>query len=572
MSTTDYNGTAMLEIMECAERAVSRVDGQLVREWHQAPTTELCIEIDKKRDARKWIIREMNRYPRHPAVNAAIKEARPIDWQQLFMEWPHVANSDNSKIAYTQNEDKGQRDIQTATSVGKYLTRHFRLPDHIIRDLVSRYGSGAQYKFVHTTADMIDHLHKGPASCMVWRDDRGVRCDDGVQRHPYETYDPKHGWHMAVRVEGDVTLGRALCMTSPYNNGRKYFVRTYSRDANNAGYSQTDNGMESWLRDQGYSKLDGWLDGEKLAYYPADNGFLAPFLDGESSQKHVSVHNDEEEHWLMIDCDGSYICDNTGGYPTDESGDYFDCEDCGDRTADDDGYWAGEHEDYHICSSCCDNDFTHAISRRGNHYYIRSDETVYVDSQRESYHERYLSDNGIVELRNGEYEHHEEAVEINGEWYHIDDEDICRTEDTDEFLLRDDGCWQCTHSGNWYTDSIDFVEVDGEKFHPKYCPDPDDAEIDEDEGMPTMLTMEMLDKVLTIWDYSCYADRVKISLTYTLDGKMLLAERTFTLEFISGIDNKAFTKLIRNELSTELMAKANEIANAYLASTETQGE
>ena len=80
---------------------------------------------------------------------------------------------------------------------------------------------------------------------------------------------------------------------------------------------------------------------------------------------------------------------------------------------------------------------------------------------------------------------------------------------------------------------------------------------------------KMLDKVLMIWDYASYADRVKISLTYTLDGRMLLAERTFTLEFISGINNEAFTKLIRTELSTELMAQANEIANKYL---ETQGE
>jgi hypothetical protein len=138
-------------------------------------------------------------------------------------------------------------------------------------------------------------------------------------------------------------------------------------------------------------------------------------------------------------------------------------------------------------------------------------------------------------------------------------------------MLRDDGCWQCEESGNWYTDSVDYVEVDGSKYHPDHAPATDEK-IDEDEGMPTMLTMEMLDKVLMIWDYACCADRVKISLTYTLDGKMLLAERTFTLEFISGIDNEAFTKLIRTELSTNLMAQANDIANAYLASTETQGE
>ena len=141
--------------------------------------------------------------------------------------------------------------------------------------------------------------------------------------------------------------------------------------------------------------------------------------------------------------------------------------------------------------------------------------------------------------------------------------------------MVDDGCWQCAESGNWYTDDCeDYTEYEGERYHDDYIPKhiadaTADERIDEDEGMPTMLTMEMIDKVLMIWDYACYADRVKISLTYTLDGKVLLAERTFTLEFISGIDNEAFTKLIRTELSTNLMAQANEIANKYL---ETQGE
>jgi hypothetical protein len=88
-------------------------------------------------------------------IEAAVLLARPYDWQQLFLEWPHVSQGDRSKIAYTQNEVKGQKDIQTVTSVGKYLNRHFDLPDHIIRDLVSRHGSSARFQFVNTTAEMI---------------------------------------------------------------------------------------------------------------------------------------------------------------------------------------------------------------------------------------------------------------------------------------------------------------------------------------------------------------------------------------------------------------------------------
>ena len=571
MTTTNnnYDWQDMADTMRRAYDAIRTTDGILRRAWHLSDDEDEMAEISAKREARYWIIREFDKYPVHPVIHAAIKLVRPKDWHQLLLEHPHMSEGDRTRIAYTQNEAKGQKNIQTVTSVGKYLTRHFDLPDHTIRDLVARHGSASTYKFVHTTAEMIYHLHKGPGSCMVWREDRGIRCSDGVSRHPYEVYDPKHGWHMAVRVEGDETVGRALCMTSP-KDSKKYYVRTYARPSNNGGYSETDNGMENWLTEQGYHKLNYWRDGERLAYHETSDNFLAPYLDG--GEKRVTI--DLGNKCVVIDSEGEYICDQTGGCPTDDNGDYFDCEDCGDRTSDDDGYWIGRGEDTRVCESCLNNDYTYVYGRRGSQYYVHNDNVVYVDSQSESYDVDYLDDNEIVELNNGDFVPLDEAVEINGDWYHIEDERICRTEDTDEFLMQED-CWQCAESGNWYTDDCDkFTEYEGERYHDDYIPKriadaTADKCIDEDEGMPTMLTMDMLDKVLMIWDYACYADRVKISLTYTLDGSMLYAERIFTLEFISGIDNEAFTKLIRTELSTNLMAQANEIANKYL---ETQGE
>jgi len=213
--------------------------------------------------------------------------------------------------------------------------------------------------------------------------------------------------------------------------------------------------------------------------------------------------------------------------------------------------------------------------RRGHQYYVHEDNVVYVESSSEHYDQDYLGDNNIVELENGDYEEMDNAVEVDGDWYHLDDERICRTEDTDEFKKVDDGCWQCAESGNWYSDDCEeWTEHEGQRYHDNYIPQhiadaTADERIDEDEGMPTMLTMEMLDKVLMIWDYSVGNFNVKISLTYTLDGKVLLAERTFGSAFVSAMDNDVFTKQIRNELSTNLMAQANEIANKYL---ETQGE
>jgi len=558
----------MMSIMAQGAQAIRNVDRDLRRAWHASDDEDEMQAISAKRNERHWIIREFDRYPAHPSVEAAIKLVRPINWHLLLLEHPHISQGDRSRIAYTQNEAKGKRDIQTTTSVGKYLTRHFPLPDHTIRDLVSRYGSADTYKFVHTTAEMIYHLHKGPGSCMVWSSNKSVRCDDGVNRHPYEAYNPKYGWHMAVRIAGDETIGRALCMTSPID-GKKYYVRSYARPSNAGNYSETDNGMENWLNEQGYQKLHYWRDGEKLAYHPSSDHFLAPFLDG--NEKRVSV--DSPNECFIVDAKGEYICDQTGGVPTYEDDDYFDCEDCGDRTSDNDGHWVGYHEDTHVCESCYENDYVYGYGRNGREYSFPSDRSVYIDSQSEYYHEDYLDDNNIVCLENGSYEHIEEAIEIDGEWYDIDDERVCRAEDTDEYMLVDNGCWQCEGSCNWYTDSVDFVEVDGSKYHPDHAPEQDD---DEDSDIcvtlppvvavapvvtkpeATMLTMEMLNLTHMLWDYSVSMEQVTVSLTYTHDGHKLYAQRVFTQEFVNGVDRTQFNRILRNELCTELLSQAHK--------------
>ena len=572
MTTTNntYNGEQMLEIMAKAERAIRIVDNDYRVAYHTARDTDTAIAIDKEREQRRWITREIQRYPMHDAVKAAVLLARPYDWQQMLLEWPHVSQGDKSKIAYTQNEDKGRRDIQTVTSVGKYLNRHFALPDHVIRDLVSRYGTASQFKFVHTTAEMIYHLHRGPQSCMVWGEDRGVLCRDGVTRHPYEAYNPKYGWHMAVRIEGDNTMGRALCMHNK-DTGDKYYVRTYLRPSNDSSYSQADAGMENWLQEQGYGKEASWLDGERLSLYETRDHFLSPYLDG--SDKKVRIDYAGNESFLVVDEEGDYICDQTGGAPTEYDDNTFECADCGDDTDEDDGYWVGCFEDSRVCVSCQENNYRYAYSRGGDQYYIHEDNVVYVESQSDYYDEDYLSVNEIVALENGEYEHIENAIEIDGEWYHIDDERICRTEDTDEYMMQDDGCWQCEESGNWYSDDcIEWTEYEGKRYHDDHIPqdiadataDKDDDADDEadttEESKPeaTMLTMEMLWNTHMVWDYSITMDKVVVSMTYTHDGHKLHAQRVHNTEFVNGVDRAQLNRVLREALCTDLIEQAHK--------------
>jgi hypothetical protein len=553
-TTNDYNPADMWLNFQLAANAVRNVDHNLRSLWLNEDDPFKCGAYSLERDARSWVRLQLDRFELHPVIKAAIDVCRPHDWHQLFLEWPHASQGDRTRIAYTQNEDKGRRDIQTVTSVGKYLTRHFGIPDHNIRDLVARYGTAASFKFVHTTAEMIFHLHRGPGSCMVWREDRGVHCTDGVTRHPYEAYNPKYGWHMAVRIEGDDTVGRALCMTSP-DTGLKYYVRTYAKAARSGGYSETDNAMENWLSEQGYEKRHHWRDGEKLAYISTCNEFLAPYLDG--NDKRVSMQGDH----ILIDSNGNFICDQTGGEPTDDSGDYFECEDCGDRTEYGDGYWVGYNEDSNVCVSCYENEYVYGYGRNGRQYTFLSSDATYVESQSEYFHDNYFADNNIVELENGEYESLDEAVEVDGDWYHIDDERICRTEDTDEYLLCDNGCWQCEETGNWYSDSIDFVEVDGKKYHPEDAPEPTpDA---------TLLTLSMLDE-LSLWeDRTIQNEMVRFSMSILHDGVKLYAHRDVPSNHIAtfGLDQVRIS--MRQIISTELMHMAHINAHLKLEATDT---
>lgn len=415
-------------------------------ERHNMETNIHCLQR-VLRNSRPWFHREYYRYPLHDAVLKALHHARPADWHQLVLEHPHQSVTDRLKIAYTRDDNAGNTDRQVTTTIGKYLARHFpTLKDNIIRDISASF-TATGIKIVHTTAEMIHHLLRGPTSCMTknFRDN-----------HPYEVYDPKYGWAMAVREENGEAVGRALLMI---RENRKYFVRSYLKPKD-GGYSHSDNTLEAWLLDNGFEKHHDW-QGEKIKAIEHDNGvYVAPYLDGEC--KGAELNGD---HFVICDS-GEYRMDETNGYV--HGRDMCECNDCSEEFEDGDGYWAGEHEDRHICPDCRDNYYTYAYSRRGNEYLIHDDYVIDVNGT--PYDLNYLGDNSIVELANGDYAHLDDVVEINGEWFETDDEDICYAEDTEQYELEEN-CWKCEHSGNWYTNDTEYVEICGEKFHPDNAPE-----------------------------------------------------------------------------------------------------
>lgn len=424
---------------------------------------------------RSWYARDVQRYQLHPVISEVIDKRyyRPLDWHLLVLEFPHRSVTDFNRLAYTRDERSGIADRQVITTIGKYLQRHFVIPDHEIRDIVALYTSNGDMAIESTMDAIVNAARKGPHSCMS--SDIQVTCADGVRRHPYEVYDPKLGWSVALRrYEGRID-GRALVYNDD-GDGKSYFVRSYKR-CTNGGYSYADEALEAWLKSQGINKHGGW-EGAVIAQHVVCDGYLAPYLDGDACH----VYPQDGKLLITSDSEDAYEAQNTNGV-TDDAHHGEPCEDCGAHHDEDDMYWVGVHEDRRV-GSCCIDDYTYAYSRRGDRYYIYNDRVVEVNG--DWYDTEYLGDNDIVELHDGEYSHIDNAVYIEscGEYYDCDDDAICYADDTGQYELSDD-CWQCESTHLWYTDDIEYVEVDGCKYHPDAAPEPEQDELFSDVANPT---------------------------------------------------------------------------------------
>lgn len=391
------------------------------------------------RNSRPWFDREATRAELHPVIRKLLRSDNAhylTDWREMVLEYPHVADLDNTKVAFTESDAKGQADRQTVTTLGKFIKRHApEMPDHVLRDIVAL--SITSVELVYDIAGMIEAVQTGPKSCMQntrWTTDN----------HPYNVYDPQYGWHMAVRRQGGLVVGRCLCLT---HEGQSMFVRSYKPHPDNDGYSQSDEGMNAWLRERGYEHASGWPDGAKLRRLESGGDIVAPYIDGcAQSCSDYGTH-------LEMDENGDLECASTNGYT--ENRDRTYCADCDDSFNSEDGRWVGYHEDHHVCE-CCAVNYTYVTGRRGSEYYIPDNDVVWVNDQ--AYDENYLEHNDIVYCNNdGEYRHKDDCVQIDCEddWVSEDyaqerDTFVCLDEDNRVWGRRED-CWYCDTDEQWYS-------------------------------------------------------------------------------------------------------------------------
>lgn len=444
--------------------------------WSPALFHTECCDLRCDHD---WYIKLRDKYELHPTVQSMLIH-QPVNFKQLAAEWPHVSDKDPMRLAYTRSIKDGEANRQLVTSIGKYLSKHWAtVPDHTRRDALALYTPDT-FKLVYTIPEMVMAANFGPLSCMcwdnkrthrdtiVWLRDKENNPEPDWSAHPYSCYDPKYGWHVAVRYSPTGSLdGRAVCLTF---EGENMFVRTFMRHKTEPrGYSHTDQALQAWLQAQGYKFIDGWPDGALLTTYDIGYDWQAPYLDGDVQRADYHTTNT-----LTICSDGEYSCANTDGTTSPveaEDDNTVCCEACGDSVSEDDMLTVGRDADTDVCRYCLTNDYiqVRAESRNGNmryiNYYIRDDDAVKVKG-----HSYYIDPDhppeDVVQLDNEDWAEESDTVFIGNSYYLTDDPDVVETarDDADGscFALRED-CWQHA-DGRWFRDDIDYETVDDKNY------------------------------------------------------------------------------------------------------------
>lgn len=521
--------------------------------------------------SRDWHFKLRRKFGLHPVVKTLLKKHKPADWQQLLLEWPHVSETDQSRLAYTRDEKHGEADRQTITTIGKYVKRHWpELKDHVLRDAQATYhpdrlevGQGIKY--------LIKAVELGPRSCMQsgygtipfnsedllklkrWlvNPETYVNWYD----HPYSVYSEQYGWKMAIRVKDSTIDGRCLLLD---DGKHKVFVRSYARAESDDQASQTDHILETWLREAGFEKVKAWPQGAKLdlVEHPSQSDkYMLPYIDGDEANARKLVL---EDGYFEVSCDGNYVCSNTNGLA--DEYELCRCDDCGESVSRANTYWVSA-SDRSVCEDCY-QDYVWADSS-GGEVQVQRDQTSHLFSsyarwRRDESSGRVVGNDipdDVTYIENREtYCRVDDAVRCTDEeWYFIDDPEIVRLAEecpssgehyalrsqawqdssgqwfsdeeshvtVNDALEKESDCWQCAGTGDWHLNSdAPLVMASGEEIHESFfdrvCSDAEWGDDDTAEVRQYQITEEVLPSTIrevTVWKGSS----VGASLSPALD-------------------------------------------------------
>lgn len=305
----------------------------------------------------------------------------------------HISTEDPTKVAFTENVDKLERNIQTRVKPGRFLQKYFSdvLTAKEIRKWSERFAAQASalttLRFVENTDPdgwewVYENAH-GFTSCMQYdRDTRYLDDECYGKDHPVRAYAyPGNGLRLAylgdaVGTDGGRVYARAIVRNNA-DGTPQGFVRIYGDDR-----------ILAYLRETGYGGCTD-LSGVRLAKRTMETEdrvkFICPYLDGSADR--VIVHAD---HLEVVKHGGIDASSSSGLIDYEE----YVCPRC-DASHSDEGNIHYGHGDLVYCSSCGD-DIVFAVvggTRFGGLRYedVRDDDTVTING------EVYLDDHGLLE-------------------------------------------------------------------------------------------------------------------------------------------------------------------------------
>lgn len=230
----------------------------------------------------RWSLRELGKDEELPFPWKLREELRFVKGEYAEVPWHnepwyqakheehfcHISTEQGCKVAFTENEDKGKRDIQQRMKPGRYLNRYFseHLTNEQIEQWVAKLSVAVEDLGLKITqdADEIEQVYVGgPRSCMS----HSAGHFEG-HCHPCRVY---AGPDLALAYLGSADAATARCIVWPE---KKKYGRVYGDVSR----------MTLVLQQAGYTADSGDLTGARLQLIEDDNGdgIIVPYVDGYS--------------------------------------------------------------------------------------------------------------------------------------------------------------------------------------------------------------------------------------------------------------------------------------------------
>jgi len=427
-----------------------------------------------------YTLRELSRLRQGDYMRIPEKITRQIPLTQYLKEVPHLPTkgSNTGNIAYTENEKKGAKDVQSVMKPGKYLRRVLKDKienDQHLKEMVAEMIGSVTPKF-HATSlpDEAAHVYmNGPSSCMAHGEERFSETIDldGEWRHPIEALFFEDG-------SGDIelhymTLNGRVAARALVNMADETYPSLYVADWAGA------NGRKwfiDYLEGQFSEDCDA-LEGCDIPRIELRNGaYLCPYID----HGNQGVRESFDDNSVLI-IGGEYQAPYEKGYvylvPQ------YRCEHCEEMVDEDDTTYI-DNESIRVCDNCVEA-YPEALDDYGNLERTGESNAEYLgfghphatggfffDHVVTDISQSTLNDAGLCRDINDDIRPLRDCTEVDGEW--VPDDEISGDMEAPDASFRNvsyvriapdvydvDECVWVEETGRWeHTGNVDSDEYE----------------------------------------------------------------------------------------------------------------